>query len=241
MAIGRPLELKASPQKAVTILEPALKLNIPHDYPNSFGLGVVKNCRAYHFTLMRPLKDANEHQMLKPIIKLVLTLLTFQVAVLPLSAAQLTLKDVKTITGAILSEEADHFVVAQDYGTATIQKAHVAAINRDAEARNQPKPTTTTASIFPNWQRIILRAANQPWVSNLNQIPATVIDAGVFKSVPYLSFSISGNYELNVYGDPDAPAAVEIGLYRGLLNDANLSFATEAGDLRKWLIFKAGS
>ena len=50
------------------------------------------------------------------------------------------------------------------------------------------------------------------------QIPATVIDVGILKNVPYLSYRIGANRELNVYGGPEAPACIEIGLYRSLLN-----------------------
>ena len=46
------------------------------------------------------------------------------------------------------------------------------------------------------------------------QIPATVIDKGVLRNVPYKSFH-AGDYEVNIYGDPDQPAGVEIGIYRG--------------------------
>lgn len=50
------------------------------------------------------------------------------------------------------------------------------------------------------------------------QIPATVIDTGILKYVPYLSYRIGDDRELNIYGDPESPAGVEIGLYRSLLN-----------------------
>jgi hypothetical protein len=60
----------------------------------------------------------------------------------------------------------------------------------------------------------------QPWASDFHQIPATVIDAGVKKNVPYQSFRCGSDYEVNVYGDPDSPAAIEIGVYRDLLKDA---------------------
>jgi hypothetical protein len=43
-----------------------------------------------------------------------------------------------------------------------------------------------------------------------------VIDKGVLKNVPYTSYR-SGDYELNVYGDPDAPACFEIGITGQLL------------------------
>ena len=46
-----------------------------------------------------------------------------------------------------------------------------------------------------------------------------MIDKGVLKNVPYISFRCGDDYECNVYGDPDHPACVEIGVYRNLLND----------------------
>lgn len=49
------------------------------------------------------------------------------------------------------------------------------------------------------------------------QIPATVIDAGILQNVPYLSYRVGSDREVNVYGDPEAPACIEIGLYRSLL------------------------
>lgn len=53
-------------------------------------------------------------------------------------------------------------------------------------------------------------------MAGLVQIPATVIDKGVLRNVPYKSYR-AGDYEVNVYGDPDQPARVEIGVYRSLL------------------------
>ena len=57
-----------------------------------------------------------------------------------------------------------------------------------------------------------LRAENL--VGELQQIPATVIDKGPLRHVPYLSYR-AGDVELNVYGDPDTPACVEIGTSSG--------------------------
>jgi hypothetical protein len=56
-----------------------------------------------------------------------------------------------------------------------------------------------------------------PWVREVRQIPATVIGEGVFKNVPYVSFRCASDYEINVYGDPEHPVAIEIGIYRSLL------------------------
>jgi len=62
-------------------------------------------------------------------------------------------------------------------------------------------------------------AAVQPWASTLQQIPATVIDNGVLRNVPYKSFRARCAYEINNYGDPAVPAGVEIGVRGGLLED----------------------
>jgi hypothetical protein len=59
-------------------------------------------------------------------------------------------------------------------------------------------------------------AASKPYLKGLVQIPATVIDKGILRNVPYQSFR-AGDYEVNVYGDPDQPAGLEIGINRGLL------------------------
>jgi len=46
----------------------------------------------------------------------------------------------------------------------------------------------------------------------LKQIPATMIEDGIWKNVPYISFQCrSGGYELNIFGDLSKPAAVQIG------------------------------
>jgi hypothetical protein len=50
--------------------------------------------------------------------------------------------------------------------------------------------------------------------SHLSNPPAEVIQNGVFRHVPYLSYRAS-LFELNIYGDPKRPAGVEIGVYKG--------------------------
>ena len=49
-------------------------------------------------------------------------------------------------------------------------------------------------------------------VAGTEQVPATVINYGNFNSVPYISFRCAANgYEINVFGDLNNPAAVQIG------------------------------
>jgi hypothetical protein len=70
-----------------------------------------------------------------------------------------------------------------------------------------------------NLQKCVDLVTHQDWAAlGVQQIPATVIDKGVLRHVPYMSFR-AGEYELNVYGDPLHPAGVEIGVYQSLLRN----------------------
>jgi hypothetical protein len=72
---------------------------------------------------------------------------------------------------------------------------------------------------LPNRTRCRQAAAAKAWARDLKQIPSTVIDKGVLRDVPYTSYR-AGEYELNVYGDPAAPAGFEIGIHGALLKSA---------------------
>ncbi len=63
---------------------------------------------------------------------------------------------------------------------------------------------------FEALEVVLANAAISSCVRGLQPIPATVIDVGVFKNVPYQSFS-NGSVELNAYGDPRHLVAVEVG------------------------------
>ena len=69
---------------------------------------------------------------------------------------------------------------------------------------------------LPNRTRCRQTLSVKPWAKGLKQIPSTVIDKGVLRNIPYLSYR-AGDYELNLYGDPAAPAGVEIGVHKDLL------------------------
>src|SRR4051794_37007832 len=63
---------------------------------------------------------------------------------------------------------------------------------------------------LPSMSNVVKAARAQPWGADLKQIPATVIEVGELASVPYLSFA-GNDIELNVYGDPEKPAGIEVG------------------------------
>jgi hypothetical protein len=73
---------------------------------------------------------------------------------------------------------------------------------------------------IPHWGVIISHLAKSSWAHDLKQILATVIDSGIFKDVPYVSFRCAtSGYEVNIYGDLDRPAGIEIGTLNYLLRD----------------------
>lgn len=63
---------------------------------------------------------------------------------------------------------------------------------------------------FESLETILSASSRWECVRGLTAIPATVIDVGVFKNVPYQSFS-NGSVELNGYGDPSNLVALEAG------------------------------
>ena len=66
--------------------------------------------------------------------------------------------------------------------------------------------------VIPDWAQIVSLLANSGFAPAIQQVPATMISYGTFKNVPYISFRCGyGDYEINVFGDLNQPAAVQIG------------------------------
>jgi hypothetical protein len=114
----------------------------------------------------------------------------------------------------VLQETAGHVAVLYGSSVIRIDRSMIASVDR------QSQPATPAASgRTPDFRAIALRLGSQPWAADLHQIPATVIDRGNLRNMPYKSLRAGGDYEINVYGDPDAPAGFEVGVYRSLLDD----------------------
>jgi len=129
------------------------------------------------------------------------------------SADTIRLKNGGTLEGVVLKEGDGSVVVRLKYATVTIDRVEIEAIEKKAA---DPAPAAAAPMRLPRWDRCIEVVAGRPWAGDLRQIPATVIDKGILKNVPYMSHK-SGNTEFNLYGDPDDPAGIEIGVSRDLL------------------------
>lgn len=108
------------------------------------------------------------------------------------------------VTGTVLQTNADGVDFLQSSG-----KVHWPASMVKDVLKVADEPTTNR---IPGWVTVVSRWTTNEWAHDFKQIPATVIDKGILKDVPYLSFRCNtGGYELNIYGDLNKPACVEIG------------------------------
>ncbi len=119
-----------------------------------------------------------------------------------------TLKNGEKVEGTLLQSEEGQSLVQLRYGAVTVTTGDIASsqiLGEDAAVPAGPGRFATLA-------RALRVMAEQPWGSSLLQVPATLVSAGTLRNVPYASLR-AGNFEVNVYGDPDAPAGLEVGVY----------------------------
>jgi len=126
-----------------------------------------------------------------------------------LNADVVILESGKVITGNVLQQDSGGVLVSMDYGTFRYPLSWIKDVRKQ---KIDSSAESSSAQRIPNWAKIISLLATNGWAHELNQIPATVIDNGVLKDVPYISFHCNtGGYEINIYGDLDHPSGVEIG------------------------------
>jgi hypothetical protein len=139
------------------------------------------------------------------------------IGVLALSATAwadvIRLKNGGTLEGVVLREAEGSVVVRLKYATVTLDRTDVESIEKKPA---EPEPPAAPDLRLAKWDFCLEKFLARPWAAELRQIPATVVDKGVLKHVPYMSHK-SGNYEFNLYGDPDRPACLEIGVSKDLL------------------------
>ena len=75
-------------------------------------------------------------------------------------------------------------------------------------------PPRAPLSRLPSASAALEQLRSGSFGKGLEQIPATVVDRGPLRHVPYLSYRVT-HVEFNAYGDPDAPACLELGLFGG--------------------------
>jgi hypothetical protein len=143
---------------------------------------------------------------------MILGALVFLAVVSPAWADIIKLTNGGTLEGVVVKESADGYVIRLKYATVTLDKSEVASVEKKAV------PGNAAPSRLARWDRCVEVVGPKTWDGPIRQVPALVVEEGPLANVPYMSWR-SGNYEFNLYGDPESPAALEIGVYDKLLKD----------------------
>lgn len=121
------------------------------------------------------------------------------------------------VSGEVIQQNDDEVTVKLDGDPITYQKYSVKNVRLTSTDGNGHPFEFADTNRIPNWGKIVSTFTKPSWAYQPRQIPATVIDNGVLKDVPYVSFHCAGDcYELNIYGDLENPACVEVGVLKTL-------------------------
>lgn len=134
----------------------------------------------------------------------------------PLLADTITFGPDRVMECTVLQDDGQTVTVLYDVSVMRFPKSDISDITKS------PPPADVfhhKAARLPNYKAVLVEFGKQDWAAGLRQIPATVIDTGAFKNVPYKSQNAGDGYEVNVYGDPAKPAGFEIGIGGKLLDD----------------------
>jgi hypothetical protein len=113
------------------------------------------------------------------------------------------------LSGTVLQQDANGVLIQTETGTYRYPQSWIQEVKKEAAAAPH---VSNNGQRLPDWAQIVSLLANNPWADGLQQVPAAMIETGPWKNVPYISFRCaSGGYEVNIYGDLNAPAAIQIG------------------------------
>jgi hypothetical protein len=127
----------------------------------------------------------------------------------PLKADVLILQNGLVVTGNILQQDGDGVLLQMDSGAYRFPLASVRDVKKEAAAAPH---VSNNGQRIPDWAQIASLLANNDWAHGLKQVPAPVINSGVWGNVPYISFRCAaGGYEVNIFGDLNRPAGIQAG------------------------------
>ncbi len=120
----------------------------------------------------------------------------------------------REVHGTVIQTNAEDVLLLTDFTTLRFSRQNIKRIRierTDTQAVSKER--------IADSKTVIASLSKQKWATNLKQIPATVVDNGILRNVPYISFRCGNDYEVNIYGDLEHPAGIEAGIYRALLQD----------------------
>lgn len=124
------------------------------------------------------------------------------------------LKDGREIHGVIVKNTNTTVILQEALGEKTYQKSEIVRIRDNDDTATYFTAVQKTGSL-PSWRVIANDLRTHDDVKQVVQVPAVRIDDGPFYNIPYLTFRINHAIEMNIFGNPENPAGLEIGLYGG--------------------------
>ena len=126
-----------------------------------------------------------------------------------LKADVLLLQSGAVVTGKVLQQDGNGVLMQTEFGTYRYPAVWIKDVKKEAAI---VRHVSNNGQTIPDWAQIVTLLADSGFAPEIKQVPAPVISSGNFKNVPYVSFRCAyGGYEINIYGDLNQPAAVQIG------------------------------
>lgn len=122
------------------------------------------------------------------------------------------LKDGTEIHGLILRNSASSVLIETEREELEISKDRIRRII-DQPGDDAAVAAVTPAGHLPHWHSIVQDFRNHDSTRAFRPVPPTAIDNGFLRNIPYLSYRVNDNAEMNIYGDPKDPVALELGVY----------------------------
>ncbi|MFA7232522.1 MAG: hypothetical protein WC076_00265 [Terrimicrobiaceae bacterium] len=124
----------------------------------------------------------------------------------------IVLKDGRTVKGLIIKNSADSVLIQEEFGEKSYPKSEIVRIRDEADIGVLFTDIHRKGDL-PSWRVIANDLRMHDNIKSVVEIPATAIGVGEFRNVPYKSFRVNRDIELNIYGDPNDPAGLEMGIY----------------------------
>lgn len=124
----------------------------------------------------------------------------------------IVLKDGRTIHGLIIKNSVGSILMQEEFGERTYPKSEIVRVLDEPDTGTYFTELISKGTL-PSWRVIANDLRTHDQIKSVVQIPATKVSVGNFRNVPYLSFLVNRDVELNIYGDPNRPAGVELGIY----------------------------
>src|SRR5262245_3852628 len=100
----------------------------------------------------------------------------------------------RIIDGTVIQTNESSVLVQTEAGALSYSKFIIKSIEL-ASVEAEPPNSRRISSL----ERALALFGKQPWAKNVKQVPATVIEKGILRHIPYFSFRSENGYELNVY------------------------------------------